>query len=327
MREGKELILATKRFAVERRLTSWFVVLSTLLILVGCLAGTAFGPNLLSRIGFSFLSGLVMVRFFVIYHDYQHNSILTKSRVAKALMDAFGVFVLAPANVWQRSHNYHHKHNSKLRGSHIGSFPIMTKENFLAASKAERRAYLFSRHPLTILFGYVFVFIGGMCVRPALDNPKKHSDSILALILHIGLIVGMFAWLGWVGVVLTVVMPFFIACAVGSYLFYAQHNFPDAKHTDDSEWTYHGAALESSSYLKTGPVMRWFTANIGYHHVHHLNAKIPFYRLREAMQNIKELQRPRITTLEIPEIIRCLRLKVWDTDAQRMIPLKQLSMA
>ena len=123
MREGKELILATKPFAVESRFHSWFAVISTLVIMVACLVGTVLAPNVLGRMGFSIVAGLVVVRFFVIYHDFQHNSILTKSPLAKKIMAAFGVFVLAPANVWKRSHDYHHKHNSKLRGSHIGSFP------------------------------------------------------------------------------------------------------------------------------------------------------------------------------------------------------------
>jgi omega-6 fatty acid desaturase (delta-12 desaturase) len=77
--------------------------------------------------------------------------------------------------------------------------------------------------------------------------------------------------------------------------------------------------LESSSFLRTGPIMSWFTANIGYHHVHHLNARIPFYRLPEAVAGIPELQSPKTTSLHPLEILRCLRLKVWDPDTNRMI--------
>ena len=116
-----------------------------------------------------------------------------------------------------------------------------------------------------------------------------------------------------------------ITFSIGSYLFYAQHNFPAVTFSHKAGWTYEKAALESSSYMKTGPVAAWFMANIGYHHIHHLNSKIPFYRLPEAMAGIPELQNPRTTTINPVEIFRCLRLKVWDTETQKLVPLSQRS--
>jgi omega-6 fatty acid desaturase (delta-12 desaturase) len=79
--------------------------------------------------------------------------------------------------------------------------------------------------------------------------------------------------------------------------------------------------------MKTGPIMGWFTGNIGYHHIHHLNARIPFYRLPEVLNNIVELQTPKTTSLNPIEIIRCLRLKVWDVESQQMIGLAQVRAA
>ncbi len=116
----------------------------------------------------------------------------------------------------------------------------------------------------------------------------------------------------------------FIASAIGSYLFYAQHNFPDVAFNDNAGWTYEKAALESSSYLRTGPIMGWFTGNIGYHHIHHLNHKIPFYRLPEVLRAMPELRSPKTTSLHPAEILRCLRLKVWDVEAQRMVGVRNL---
>src|SRR6266699_1562403 len=130
MREGKELILATKPYANDQTLRSYWCILST--------------------------AGLLILRLFVIYHDQQHKAILPNSRLADVFMRIFGIFALSPTSIWRSSHNHHHNHNSKLRGSHIGSFPIMTKDQFLKSSKGERRQYLFMRHPLVILFGYIF---------------------------------------------------------------------------------------------------------------------------------------------------------------------------
>ena len=182
-RTGPELILATKPFAKDETARSWWCVLSTGLLLLAALAGTLWELHLATRITCSFLAGLLLMRSFVIYHDQQHRAILPRSVVAEGLMRAFGIFVLSPSSVWRSSHDHHHTHNSKLRGSHIGSYPIMTKEQFLKSSKAERRAYLFVRHPLTISFGYVFMFLYGMCVNPFRNYPRKHFECLIALLV------------------------------------------------------------------------------------------------------------------------------------------------
>jgi omega-6 fatty acid desaturase (delta-12 desaturase) len=261
---------------------------------------------------------------FVIYHDQQHQAILPHSRLAEGLMKLFGILILSPSSVWRRSHNHHHNHNSKLRGSHIGSYPIMTKEQYLKAPRAARFKYLFMRHPLTILFGYIFVFQYGMCLYPSVTKPRDHYDGLLAFVAHLVLAIGITWLFGWPALLLTLVIPHFVAAAIGSYLFYAQHNFPSVSFNDKAGWAYDKAALESSSFLKTGPIMAWFTANIGYHHIHHLNSRIPFYRLPEATGAIPELQTPKTTSLHPIEILRCLRLKVWDGEAKRMVSLREM---
>jgi omega-6 fatty acid desaturase (delta-12 desaturase) len=327
MRTGKDLILATKPFAVDCTASSWFYILSTALLLAAAVTGTLWNFHLAGRIVCSLLSGLLILRFFVIYHDQQHHAILPRSGLAEALMRIFGILALTPSSVWRSSHNHHHKNNSKLRGSHIGSFPIMTKANFVNSSKVKRFKYLFMRHPLTILFGYVFVFFHGMCLYPFLTKPREHYDCLIAFVVHLVIAVVITYLFGWVGLLLTLLIPYFIACAVGTYLFYAQHNFPSVSFNDNDGWTYDKAALESSSFLKTGPIWAWFTANIGYHHIHHLNARIPFYRLPEAVNAIPELKNPRTTSLHPMDIIRCLRLKVWDVESQRMVGMRNIRSA
>jgi acyl-lipid omega-6 desaturase (Delta-12 desaturase) len=323
LRVGPELILATKAYACDSTIKSWSHILSTAALLLAALAGTHWNFNLAGRVACSLLSGLLLLRSFVIYHDQQHHAILPRSRIAEVLMRIFGVLALSPSSIWRSSHNHHHSHNSKLRGAHIGSFPIMTKSQFLKSPAAIRFKYLFMRHPLTILFGYFFVFLVGMCLAPFLSEPKKHYDGLIAVLVHAGIGVTLFHYWGWAGLLLTQTLPHFILYAIGTYLFYAQHNFPSVSFADKSGWTYDKAAVESSSYLATSRLMAWFTANIGYHHIHHLNARIPFYRLPQVFREIPELQTPKVTSLHPAEIWRCLRLKVWDVETQRMISLRQ----
>lgn len=320
-RTGKELLLATKPYASDSTVKSWWYLLSTALLLALAFGGTFVNFHDAGKVVCSIVAGLLMLRMFVIYHDQQHHAILPRSRAAEVLMRIYGIFTLSPSSIWRSSHNHHHNHNSKLRGAHIGSFPIMTTAHFRRLSPGKRFKYLFMRHPLTILCGYVFIFLFGMCVYPFFNSPSKHYDSLIAFVLHVTLSTLVVVFLSVEAWLLTLVVPFFIATAIGSYLFYAQHNFPGVTFSDNAGWTYEKAALTSSSFMKMNGLMAWVTANIGYHHVHHLNARIPFYRLPEVMKALPELQAAKTTSLHPAEIWRCLRLKVWDVSAQRMVAL------
>lgn len=314
----------TKAYAKDYFWKSWWCILSTTFFVAAASLGTFPALPIPLRIVCSILTGLLMVRLFVIYHDQQHRAILPRSGLAELFMRLFGIGVLCPSSIWRCSHDHHHAHNSKLRGAYIGSYPIMTKEQYQKSSAGERFKYLFMRHPLTIAFGYVSVFLFGMVILPFITSPRKHYDCLLALVLHVALGALLVMVFGWWTMVLVLIVPLFIASALGSYLFYAQHNFPSVTFKDKAGWTYEGAALESSSYLKTNPVLAWFTANIGYHHIHHLNHRVPFYRLPEVFRAIPELRQAKTTTLHPLEILRCLRLKVWCVETQRMVGVRGL---
>lgn len=324
MLEGKQLILATKPYAQEQRALSWWYTASTLGLLIASLTATMVMPFLSLRIICSVLSGLLIVRMFVIYHDYQHHSILMNSALANGIMTVFGIYILAPSSIWKRSHDYHHQHNSKLYSASIGSYPVATTQKFEAMSRRERMMYLFTRHPLTILFGYLFMFIIGMCINSFFVSPRRHYDALIALLIHVSASVIVVALAGWIAWMLLILAPIFIACAIGTYLFYAQHNFPGVTFNTKEDWCYHQAALLSSSHMVMNPVMAWFTGNIGLHHIHHLNARIPFYRLPEALANIPELQAATTTSLRWKDIRACLKLKIWDPELQMMTGLKTI---
>lgn len=324
MIDGKQLILDTKPYAKEIRWKSWFHTLSTLLILAGLLLAIFRLQNIWLRLACSLGAGFTIVRMFVIYHDHQHHTILLRSLPADLIFKAFGIYILAPSSIWKRSHDYHHNHNCKLFSASIGSYPIMTKKKFLQASQSERRGYLAIRHPLTIFFGYLTMFVYGMCIRSFVNSPKRHWDSLIALLVHVGASAITIIYFGWLTWLLAFVIPFLTACMLGSYLFYAQHNFPGVTFKGKEQWSYEEAALASSSYMVMNPFWRWVTANIGYHHIHHINSRIPFYRLPEAMAALPELQKPKTTTLNPADIIACFRLKVWDPDTNAMIGLKQV---
>jgi omega-6 fatty acid desaturase (delta-12 desaturase) len=324
MLEGKELILATRKYAQEDRAKSWRMLVSTSVLLMAAYAGAIVNFHIVPQIACSLLAGLISVRMFIIYHDYMHGAILRQSAIAKAIFTLYGMIILAPASIWKRSHDYHHAHNSKLYTSSIGSFPLTTKDKFLAASKADRWIYLFIRHPLTIAFGYVFVFLWGMCIRTLTKSADKHMDGLLAIIVHYGIGLAIYAFFGVQGFLLGFLFPALLNSAFGAYLFYAQHNFPSATLKEKQDWNYVYAALHSSSYIKMNRLMHWFTGNIGYHHIHHMNSRIPFYSLPRVFDEVEELQHPGTTSLRPSDIYRCLRVKVWDPDVGKMVGLKEI---
>ena len=333
MLTGKELILATKPFAKEIRWKSWYHTLTTLFLLVASVYGTMyfpvlFGvPSIFGRIACSVFAAMILSRFFIIFHDYQHHTILRKSYFANVIFTLFGVYMITPPSIWKRSHDHHHNNNAKLYSASIGSFPVMTKQKFIEANKSERFEYLAVRHPLNMFFAYFTTFLYGMCVQSFISNKRKHWDSIVVIIIHVSIAVFLFVHFGWLTWFLTFFLPFFLSHMLGAYLFYAQHNFPGVTFKNNKDWNYVNAALESSSYMKMNPFMQWVTANIGFHHIHHLNSKIPFYRLPETMAAIPELQQAKVTTLLPSDIIQCLKLKVWDPESNKMIGFDEFDVA
>lgn len=325
MRSGKELIAESKQFSCEYRAKSWFELLITILLAIAFFTAGLFSSiPLAARLVIALICSLLYVRLFVIYHDYEHRAILQNSPLAHLIFVGIGVYLLAPEAIWRRSHEYHHNNNSKLTLSGIGSYPTISKARFLKLTKKERQLYLINRHPLTIFLGYLTLFIYWLNVKSYLESPKKHLDSLLALVFHFAAGGCIFYYLGTSIFLTGWVIPFFIAFAIGSYLFYSQHNFPGAKFRENNDWAYDEAALTSTSMMVMNPVMNWFTGNIGYHHVHHLNSRIPFYRLKEAMKSMPELNHVSTTTFHPFDVYRCLRLKLWDAEKGEMITLKDL---
>lgn len=318
-RAGAALIKRTFPYAEEDVATTWRLFAMTAAVWVLFQVGALLHPWWPVQLLCALLLGLTTVRIFIFFHDYAHGAIWRDSKVAWWIMTVFGLMVLSPLPVWTQTHDYHHRNNAKMLGASIGSYPTVTVGMWRGMTPTQRRWYLFARHPMTILFGYFPVFMGGMCLAAFVREPKVHWQGPLAIGLHVGA-AGLAGWLlgPWAALV-GIVLPLFVACAAGAYLFYAQHNFPAAELRGRDTWTYHHAALRASSMFDMPLVMHWFTGNIGYHHVHHLNHKIPFYRLPEAMAAIPELQSPGRTSWRPSDISACLRLALWDPERNRMI--------
>jgi acyl-lipid omega-6 desaturase (Delta-12 desaturase) len=320
---SRNLIQATMPFTTENRLQSWYYFLSTLILIVAAYAGTILFTPVYLKIISGVLAGLFMTRMFVIYHDFQHEAIFKKSIIVKIFFNFFGIVALAPVSIWDESHEHHHHNNSKFSTFVVGSFPVVSTKTFNSLPKGGKIKYLVIRHPLMIAFAYIPIFLVSFCLWPFFENPKKYWDCGVAAVIHVAIAIGLYTLGGFQMLFFTLLMPAFLMYAIGGYIFYAQHNFPTVMFKDNDRWDYFDAALNSSSYIKMNRAMQWITANIGFHHIHHVNPRIPFYRLPEVMKALPELQRPRTTSLRPSEVITCLRLKLWDEESGRMISMKE----
>ncbi|MFN0059755.1 MAG: fatty acid desaturase family protein [Planctomycetota bacterium] len=328
-RTGKELLDATRPFGSESKFRSWWSAGSTVLLLGVVLVGAAVAPWWPLRLGASLMGGLLLVRAFILYHDVMHKSLFRDSAFARAVFQLFGMILLAPPRYWRSTHNFHHANVGKpirqeigaslLVTSDIGAFPLMTTGMWREVSFWQRLRYRVSRHPLTLLAAYVTVFFLNLSLIPLLQNPKKFWDGAVSILAHGAVVAGLCVFFGVTTACFAFLLPFTIAAAAGAYLFFAQHNYEGMNVLKPEEWTYYRGATESSSFMRMSRVTHWFTGNIGYHHLHHLNPLIPFYRLPEAMAAVPELQHPQATSLRPRDIFACLRLNLWDPERQRLV--------
>src|ERR1700684_1048871 len=151
--EGNELVAVTRRFASESRARSAWYVASTFACLAAAAAVAARAPWWPLRLAASVIEGLVIVRAFILAHDFQHGAILRRSALGTLVFSVYGVLMLTPPRAWRQTHNYHHAHTAKIVGGQIGSFPVMTVEMWRRAPRGKRVAYTMARHPLNIAFG------------------------------------------------------------------------------------------------------------------------------------------------------------------------------
>ncbi|HET8774115.1 MAG TPA: fatty acid desaturase, partial [Thermoanaerobaculia bacterium] len=322
-REDGELQRATRPFARLSVARSWWYVASTFTLLLAALAGAMLAPWWPVRLAASVLGTLMLVRTFILYHDFMHGAILPGSRMARAIFYSYAAVNLTPPRSWRDSHNFHHANIGRIAGSDVGAFPLMTTEMWRGSSRTARLAYRVIRHPLTILGAYLTIFLFSVTLLPLLRRPSRYWDSALALLAHGTVVAALWIFAGFDALFFALLLPMAMAAALGGCLFYVQHSFPGMRILPEEEWTVYRAALVSSSYLRLGPVLRWFTGNIGFHHVHHLNSLIPFSRLPEAMAAIPELQESSVTTLKPRDVAACFRANLWDAASGRMVRYRE----
>jgi len=263
-----------------------------------------------------------LVRVFVMFHDCAHGSLLPSKRANNMVGTVLGLFVLSPFIRWRHDHAVHHATSGDLDRRGVGDVITLTVAEYNARTPRGRLAYRMIRNPLVMFgFGPVIAMVIGprMVARGA---RRRMRNSVLGTDVALVVVVGAVCWLiGWQAFLIVWAPSALLAGSVGIWLFYVQHQFEDAYWQSNDEWTYADAALRGSSYLKLPAVLQFFTGNIGLHHVHHLNARIPNYNLPRA--HAASPMFAAVPTLSLWDGLRSVRLKLWDPHAGRLVTFAQ----
>ncbi len=266
-----------------------------------------------------------LVRLFMIQHDCGHGSFFRRRLVNDWVGRVIGVFTLTPYDFWRRAHGIHHATSGNLDHRGIGDIDTLTVREYLALSRWRRLGYRLYRNPM-VLFGIgpVYLFILHQRLPFGLMRDGWVAwVSTMATNGAIALVGAVMMWWIGLGPLLLVHLPIvIIGGAIGVWLFYVQHQFEHTIWSDDGNWCFSTAALYGSSHYELPSVLRWFTANIGVHHVHHLCSRIPFYRLPVALRDHPDLGN--IGRLTLGQSFACIRLVLWDEATRRLITFREL---
>lgn len=262
----------------------------------------------------------ILMRLFVIQHDCGHGSFFTSQRLANTVGMVLGVLTLTPYHYWRKTHALHHAHSGDLDMRGFGDIDTLTITEYEALTPYRRLGYRIYRNPF-VLFGPGAVFHFVVKHRWPWDMPATWKREWASVWITNGALAAILALahvtIG-LGTFFLIQAPVTIAaCALGVWLFYVQHQFEDTYWHDHEAWSYYDAGLKGSSYLVLPPVLQWLTASIGVHHVHHLSARIPNYRLQQAHDENKELWD--VTRMSMWDGLRTLHLALWDEDGRRLI--------
>lgn len=266
------------------------------------------------------LNALFLVRIFLIQHDCGHGSFFKNRQISDWTGRALGVLTLTPYDVWRKTHAIHHASTGNLDRRGTGDIPTLTVREYKEKSWAGKALYRACRNPV-FLFGvapfYTF-FLQNRLPVGLMRSGWEYWISAMATNAAIAVAVGLMFWFGGLNVLLLVFLPtMLLASSIGMWLFYVQHQFEETSWETNEGWQILDAAMHGSSYYVLPEPLRWFSANIGAHHIHHLASRIPYYRLPEVLRDHELLtQCQRLTLLQS---FRCARLHLWDEESRKLI--------
>jgi len=313
---------AVKPFKSPHRWKSWWQIINSLVpffALIYAMYLCTFWSYWFT-LALAFPAAGLLVRLFIIQHDCGHHSFFRSRRANDVLGLICSLFTLTPYYLWRRSHSRHHASSGDLSHRGHGDVWVLTVDEYLGQTPLKRLQYRAYRNPL-FLFLIAPSFLFGIRHRLTYNIPRTwRRERLNVHLTNLAIVVVLAVAARTIGLttVLMVYAPIIIlASSIGSWLFFIQHQYEHAYWQPHGSWEFNRSAFDGSSYYRLPRVLQWFTGNIGFHHIHHLESRIPNYNLQACFAVVPELRTA--VTLGIWDSIQCSRLKLWDEQRQRMV--------
>ena len=297
---------------------------------------------------------LFTLRVFALMHECGHGSLFRTQRLNRAAGFLLGVFAGMPQYVWSQHHNYHHAHNGNWE-KYRGPYATLSTDEYAGMSRAQQWMYrLKCSMAVAPLAGFIYLIFNprftwikgtaawilhvfGMKMRQPGSSLRQHAASFRCrhwkspreysnMFWNNVVLLGTWALMCWAcggGLFFTIyLLSVSVAGGIGIVLFTVQHNFEHAYASSSERWDYETGAIEGTSYLVLPVWLNWFTANIGYHHIHHLSANIPNYHLADCHAKYEHLF-TRVTRVNLSQVYGALQCILWDRHARRIISITE----
>ncbi len=299
---------------------------------------------------------LIVLRVFMMMHDAGHKCLYQDTKPNVLVGFIMGVLCGIPEHVWSKHHAYHHSTNGNWN-KYRGPLNVLASDEYAALNDKKKKSYVNSRNILLAPLGGFMYFIfnprftwakGSLqflahCLTQKVKAPTKPLKEIAAEFktgfwadkkeyFHMAAnnVVLLSAWVlaslyfGAAAFFAVYVFVLSIAGALGIILFTIQHNFEDSYASDDEGWDYNTAAILGTSYLDLPKILHWFTADIGYHHVHHLSARIPNYKLVECHEEFAHLFGD-VKRIKLSQSLQAFKHILWDKESRQMITIEKFN--
>ena len=297
---------------------------------------------------------LFTVRIFGLMHECGHGSLFRSRWLNRVVGFLLGVMTGMPQYVWSQNHNYHHAHNGDW-DRYRGPYTTLSVDEYAALTRAQQRMYRSKCSVVAApLVGFIYLIfnprftwlkgsigLGVHLVRRKLAQPgvslqahaasyqtrywksaREYRHMLWNNLVLLSIWVLMCCVCGTALFFSIYVLSVSIAGAVGIVLFTVQHNFEHSYASDSAHWDHDTGAIEGTSFLVLPRWLNWFTVNIAYHHIHHLSANIPNYRLADCHAEYQHLFSS-VTRVKLCEVLGALRCILWDRHARRIISLAE----
>ena len=313
----KEIVARYQKPCVGR--ATWQMV-NTIIPFIGLWVAMYFtkGISWWITVPLAILAGALTVRMFIIFHDCGHGSFF-KSQTANHIVGTItGILTFTPYYHWRWEHAIHHSSSGDLDRRGIGDVWTLTVEEYLNSSRWRRFSYQLARNPFILFLIAPMILFLGINRVPKPQFPARERYSVHLTTLAIGLMsAGLIAAFGLKAFLIIQLTILAVAGSAGVWLFYVQHQYEGVYWERSDNWDYVSAALHGSSFYKLPKVLQWFSGNIGFHHIHHLSARIPNYNLERCHKAEPLFQTVKPITLV--SSLKSFTFRLWDEQHRRLV--------